>query len=206
MLGTLLLTTSYAAENEAQVFQEDKKHVRTWNDFAKDLLNLHGKLTQATKTKVVLRQGGYEGFPDFFKEECFHEMPSGRLVSRIQWESRNLKNIHVIEVYIYNSQGKVIRDYTAAYLPQGRNAPVQTLINLHGYQGKMHGFRQFDASGDLLFEQCQGEFSGKPVLIRLFEDDLATGGEKVERVMTSGAYKACFAHVEKSAKRYLTPF
>ena len=57
-----------------------------------------------------------------------------------------------------------------AYLPVFRNAPFQTLINLHHYEGKLDVFRQFDASGTRIYEQCKGRFLGGEVDISLEED------------------------------------
>lgn len=62
-------------------------------------------------------------------------------------------------------------------LPVQWVAPIQTLVNFHASNGKLSAFRQFDASGYLIYEACKGEYQGKKVDIGLEEDDLY-GAEK----------------------------
>ena len=106
---------------------------------------------------------------------------------------------------MHDDQGRVVRDYAAAYLPEGRNAPIQTLINLHAYNGGLHAFRQFDASGSRIYEFCEGNHGGEPVRLQLFEEDLVGTSEAAERILASPVYSACFEGLPAQAGRYLDP-
>lgn len=210
-LGAWLTLAAGCASNEPQdgirvpkPMKEDSVHVRTWNQFVNNLLVLHRRLTSETPVRVTRKPGGYATDPDFYIEEEFRT-PDGRLISRVQWEKQRPDTVHVIEVYLYDRQGRVIRDYAGAYLPHYRNAPTQTLISLHGYNGKLHAFRTFDASGDLLFERCEGHYAGKPVNIRLEFDDIYMMEGKPNTTLTSKPYLACFKGVPKTAGKYLQP-
>jgi len=184
--------------------KENKSHVSKWNKFANDVFKLHEILIKDKEIETKVRIGGYSNFPKFYKETIYTDKKSGKVISIIQMEVKKPKNLHVAEVYVRDAKGRVIRDFSVTYLPYGRNAPVQTLINLHGYSGKMHGFRQFDVSGDLIYEHCLGEYKGKKYQIRLFEDLLFSGSAEVDKTMAGGAYKACFKSVAKSAKKYIS--
>ncbi|NIP71895.1 MAG: hypothetical protein GWO16_02140 [Gammaproteobacteria bacterium] len=189
----------------AQVLTEDKSHVRTWNEFARGCLALHRRQVEDREVRTESRAGGYTGNPEFFREVSYYDSASGHLLSRVQWEQAQPERMHAIEVYVRDEQGRVIRDYAAAFLPHYRNAPVQTLINLHNYNGELHSFRQFDASTDRIYEYCEGTFRGKPVQIRLFEDDLAGNDDDIEALMGSDVYRACFDGMPAKAGEYLTP-
>ena len=113
--------------------------------------------------------------------------------------------LHSIEVYVRDDEGRVLRDYGASFLTTHRNSPVQTLINLHNYDQGLHGFRQFDASGDRIYEFCEGRYQGEAVQIRLFEDDLVGTDPRMDRVMESAEYEACFGGLPAGPGEYLTP-
>ncbi|MEJ2345491.1 MAG: hypothetical protein P8076_07900 [Gammaproteobacteria bacterium] len=183
----------------------DNERVRVWNQFARDCLTLHKRLLQQHEVRETTRIGGYDRNPKFYKEISYYDRASGKLLSRIQWEREHPDRLHSIEVYVRDAGGRVQRDFAAAYLPAYRNAPVQTLINLHGYNGQLHGFRQFDASGEPTYEYCEGSYHGKPVQIRLFEDDLYGSDPATEALMASPQYKACFEGVPAAPGKYLTP-
>ncbi len=205
-LYLLLLINFTATAIEVSSMKEDKGHVFSWNKFARDLLVLHKKQIENREVEVKKSIGGYVVFKNFYKEELYYDKKSKKLLSKLQWERKNPKLIHSIEVYVRDKKGRVLRDYSASYLPQYRNAPAQTLINFHGYGGKMHGFRQFDVSADLIYEKCEGTFKGKKVTIRMFEDMLYNGGPETEKLMKSGPYKACFSKVPKKIKKGMIPY
>ena len=186
--------------------KEDKTHIRKWNSFADKLLALHRKLIKGRQVEVKSKIGGYSTHPRYFKEEKYYDKKTGKLISKIHWERKNPKNLHSIEIYVRDKQGRIIRDYSVTYLPEYRNSPVQTLINFHGYSGKMHGFRQFDASGDLIYEQCEGIYKGKTIVHRMFEDMLINGGPHAEKIMASVPYKMCFKGVVKRIGKDFEPY
>lgn len=182
--------------------KEDNKHIRTWNKFAMDTLQLHKKLTDGKRLEVKTRIGSYANIENFFKEEQYFE--KGRLVSQIQWEKDNPDQLHTIEVYVHDSDGRVSRDYMAAYLPFYHNAPTQTLISFHHYNAQLHAFRTFDASGDKILERCEGlNHQGQRVTILLDEDDLYNDPDNVQ---SSADYKSCFAGLTQTKLgKYIIP-
>lgn len=195
-----LSAIAHAAVTE-QRLKEDKVHVRTWNTFADECLALQKQQLAQTQVREKTRIGGYAHQPQFYIEHTYYDAKTGVLLSRMQWEREHPDRMHTCEVYIYDDQGRVVRDFAAAYLPQGRNAPVQTLINLHEYNGDLHAFRQFDASGDRIYEYCEGTWHDKPVQLRIFEDDLYGTSD----VTSTPVYSACFKGLPMKAGEYLDP-
>lgn len=194
-----------SAALSAERMREDKTHVRTWNAFAQECLELHERQVAEHEVRSESRVGGYAGEPEFYREVTYYDAETGNVLSKVQWEREDPKSLHAVEVYIHDEQGRILRDYAAAFLPTYRNAPVQTLINLHNYNDGLHGFRQFDASADRIYEYCEGSYQGKPVQIRLFEDQLVGSDDDVEALMQSAEYEACFGDLPERVGKYLTP-
>ena len=182
----------------------DHDKVRNWNQFAERLVTLHEARLQGRDIDTTERVGGYAmaDAPDFYREVRYIDRASGQLLSRVQREVEAPENIHLIEVFIYDDEGRLSRDYLAAFLPVYRNAPVQTLINFHVYNGELHAFRQFDASNNRIHEQCRRASDGM-VLLLLSEDDLL--GKAGERNTSTELYQRCFAGLTQSAGVYLNP-
>ena len=201
----LVSTVVMAVENEALALKADKHEVKAWNDFADRLYDLHKALIAQREIRTESSSGGYAEQPNIYTETRYFDKHSNHLLSRIQRMNDDPRLIQLIEINIYNTTGQVVRDYLAAYLPFNRNAPIQTLINLHGYHGGLHGFRQFDASGERIYEQCQGSFEGKPVMISLEEYEFSKGTYRDNKTLESAAYKECFSGIPKSANAYLDP-
>lgn len=191
---------------QAKNIKEDNQHIRTWNAFAQNVLKLHKKLIKDKAVRVVKHQGGYATVKDWhFQEERYFDKANNQLISQIQWDSGKDGQLHTIEVYVRDKQGKVIRDYIAAFLPFYHNAPVQTLISLHRYHKGLHAFRTFDASGYRIDERCDGRYQGKPVELLLDEDEIADMQYDKDSVMQSATYKACFGDLQTAAGIYLQP-
>jgi len=209
MILSCLIPLAADAREELTTIKEDSKHVSTWNDFADDLYALHQQLVNRHTIHTTEETGGYGGFafkyPDFFREVRYFRKKDDRLLSRIRWETEQPGNIHTIEVFIYDGGNRVIRDYLAAWLPHHRNAPVQTLINLHNYSGKLHAYRQFDASGERIYEQCIGRHDGKPVEIHLEDYQLSSQGQYQPEIMFGEIYSSCFGSLPVQAGEYLDP-
>lgn len=202
----VLCFPTFSAERNEQTLQEDKTHINTWNGFAKALIALHEEQLKGRDIREESSVGGYQDAPEFYREVSYIDRESGILLSKIQWEAGKNEQIpHTIEVYVTDSEGRVSRDYAAAFLPNYRNAPVQTLINLHHYQDGLHGFRQFDAGGDRIYEYCEGTADGKTVQIRLFEDDLFSYDKDIEKILQSQHYKACFGDLPLTGEHHTTP-
>jgi hypothetical protein len=193
----LIMSTSFA-----DVMKSDNKHARVWNKFANDSLNLHKKMTADKTVEVKTRIGSYANVKDFYIENRYFE--NGKLISQVQWEKDNPKQLHTIEVYIHDNTGRVIRDFMAAYLPFYHNAPTQTLISFHHYNEKLHAFRSFDATGDIILERCTGENNkNQPVNIILDEDELYNDEDGIKSTLD---YKACFAGLTQSTLgKYIIP-
>lgn len=199
LLGLLLMGTGHAAEP----MKEDNQHVRSWNAFADNVYQLHQKLSQVDGVSTKTRFGGYAGMPEFYREERFYI--GERLISKVQWEKAQENVLHSIEVFIHDDQGRVIRDYTAAYLPTYRNAPTQTLISLHRYHDQLHAFRTFDASGYRIIERCTGRLEGREVNLLLDEDEIDAAMGDPASIMASAEYQACFGDLQAEAGKYLLP-
>lgn len=189
----------------AEKMKGDNVHARTWNKFASDILTLHKRIAKSKKLKKVTEVGGYFGNPDFYNEEIYIDKKSGKLISRVQWERENPSNLHTIEVYIRDKEGRLIRDYAAAYLPNYRNAPTQTLVSFHIYNGKLAAYRTFDASGDRIGERCVGTLNGKEVNFLLDEDEIYQALDGFSDRMEQPDYKACFKGLREQPGKYLTP-
>lgn len=203
LIVTLVATHSSNgfAAIKTHVMQRDSDHVRRWNSFADAVYKLHqtqiGKIAYTTKTA----RGGYSDNPEYYIETHYFDKASGQLLSRVLRKANDRKKIHVVEVYIYDQQGKVKRDYVAAYLPVHRNAPIQTLINFHSYGSGLHAFRQFDASGARIYEQCSGTLNGEDVFLSLEEHEFEHG----EPILSTREYQRCFGKMPEVAGRYLKP-
>ncbi len=201
IFSLFVCSISFAAKPDHM--KQDNSHVTNWNRFANNLHVLHKELVKNKQVRIESSVGGYADQPKFYQEKKYYDKSNGKLISIIQTEMKKPNLLHVAEIFIRDKNGKVIRDYSVTYLPYARNAPVQTLINLHGYSAGMHGFRQFDVSGDLIYENCVGTYKGKKYNIRLFEDDLINGGPEIDKIMAAGPYKACFKSVGNSAKKFI---
>lgn len=202
----LLLTLGTSAYGAAkpEPMKQDNVHIRTWNRFMSDILALHEQRIAAQPVKMTSKVGGYASQPDYFTEQEFVDA-QGRLLARLQWEREQPENLHAIELFIHDGQGRVIRDYAGAYLPHYRNAPTQTLVTLHQYNQGLHAFRTYDASNEFIFERCSGSYQGKAVQIALDIDEKEALYKKPDTVMTSKAYAACFNGLPETAGKYLQP-
>jgi hypothetical protein len=191
------------AVQAAEPLKQDNQHVITWNRFAQQVYHLHRQLTQTPGISKQTHVGGYAQMPEFYREERFYQ--GDRLISKVQWEQDHPERFHTVEVFIHDDQGRVIRDYIAAYLPTYRNAPTQTLVSLHRYQDQLHAFRSFDASGYRVIERCTGSLNGQNVNLLLDEDEIYEALGDSRGTMASEIYQACFGDLQTEAGKYLTP-
>ncbi len=203
-LSALLTTSVWAAESNSSI-KEDHKQVKDWNGFANELYALHKDQLSRHDVKETVKNGGYRGRKDFYKEVTYTDAESGRVLSRIQWEIEKPENIHVIEVFQHDNKGQVTCDYTAAFLPDFRNAPVQTLVALHSYNDGLHAFRSFDASGDAVFERCDGVYKGREIEFDFEDHEIENMRHEKNGIMQTADYKACFNKIDLSATEFLPP-
>ncbi len=189
----------------ATVLKEDQQHVTNWNRFAERLYELHKYNLQKHQIYKETETGGYASQPEFYTEVSYYDSKTDRLLSRIQWETQQPDTIHTIAVYVYDKQGRLLRDYLAAYLPKYRNAPVQTLINLHFSDEELTAFRQFDASGNRIYEQCRGRYFGKPMMLALEDHEIPAIVGYLPKSLSQELYEACFSEISAEAGKYLNP-
>ncbi len=207
LLICLGLTTPFGvvAKNATTTISVNKKHVNTWNQFAERIYILHQHQLSQHPTYTRESKGGYMGNEEFYREVKHFDKKSGRLLSRVLWEIENPDQIHEIEVFVYDNNGRLKRDYLAAFLPGHRNTPVQTLINFHYQNDELKSFRQFDASGEKIYERCQGKFFGAPVEIALTDTDFAAYDSQTAKLMESEEYLSCFQNTIAALGEYNNP-
>lgn len=203
-LSVLLVFPVMSMAAEDIRMKEDNHHIRTWTNFANDTLKLHHKLIKKHRYKIKKSLGGYADNKEFYIEENYVSHKTGKVLSKVQWEKDNPDVMHTIEVYVHDKNGRIVRDFLAAYLPGYHNAPVQTLVSFHQYSNKLHGFRSFDASGDKILERCEGEYQGKPFEFLLDEDELYEA-EMNGIPVDANVYALCVGDLPKELGKYIVP-
>lgn len=194
------------ADDTAPISTTSKQHVNSWNQFAERLYILHQHQISQGKTFQKESISGYMGAAgDSYREIKYYDAKTKRLLSRVLWEKDNPEQAHEIEVFVYDGNGKLKRDYLAVFLPVHRNAPVQTLINFHHQNDELKSFRQFDASGEKIYERCEGRFFNEPLNISFNDDDFAQNSSETMKVMESEEYLACFGSTIASLGDYVNP-
>lgn len=201
----LLIPVVSNAAGSTTPMSHNQVEVDSWNLFAQRLYILHQH--QIVQRQILQKEskGGYSGGKNFYREVKYIDKKTKTLLSRILWEIDNPKQIHEIEVFVYDKNGKLKRDYLAAFFPEQRNAPIQTLINFHYQNDELKSFRQFDASGDKIYELCEGKFFGEPMTISLDDNDFAVSSIETVRTMESQEYLACFNNTISVLGDYLNP-
>lgn len=204
---SILLNSAFAATQDNRL-KEDKAQVTNWNNFISELYQLHLDMTQRFPVSTSEITGGYGGTHAnkyFYRETSYFNRANKRLISKIQRETASPDTIHSIEVFLYDAQGRVKTDFYARYLPYFRNAPVQTLINLHNYSDELHAFRQFDASGELIYETCRGKYFNETINLHLDDEEIFDFRNNNSDEMMNEVYATCFLNVPHTATDYLHP-
>lgn len=178
------------------------------NAFANALVKLSDYLIK--QQPVISRQsyGGYGGITSdlkFYKQTRNIDKNTEQLISNVRWETKHPENLHSVDVYVYDDQGRLIRDYSASYLPVNRRAPFQTLINLHYYHDDLHSTRQYDALDNILSEDCIGTYNNKRVRFGFDYEDIPDTLDDIEDKELRQAYRACFKDVPTTAAPYTDP-
>jgi tetratricopeptide (TPR) repeat protein len=203
----IILNPAISATSDNTV-KSDPIQVNKWNTFVTELYELHLDLTKKvpiSTTKIIGGYGGGFANKSFYQEISYFNKNTNKIISKIQWEVEQPNTIHSIEIFLYNSKGKVKTDFYARYLPYARNAPVQTLINVHNYNDKLHSFRQFDANGELIYETCRGYYFDKKINLHLDDDEISDFKIHSTDEFMNEAYSACFLNIAKTASAYLHP-
>jgi len=205
LAGAALLLAAFsvwAADAQIKQIDVDEDHVTSWNRFAGKAYDLHQRQIANRDIRQTETVGVYNGTAASgyrYIETSYYDAHTGLLLSRVRVDRDRPKILHVVEVFLYDEQGRVVRDYAALYLPWSQNAPIRTLINVHQYNRDLHAYRQFDASGNRIYEQCKGTHAGKPVEISLEQQDIGRSSTDTD------AYQTCFAGVQETAGAYLVP-
>lgn len=184
------------------------EQVRRWRQFMDDVHALHRRLIAGRAMQVTRRVGGYARHPEYFREEVYTDSRNGRVIGRLQWVSQAPTQLHSIEVFIHDRRGRVVRDYSAWYLPDARNAPWSATVSLYAYPDDgLMAFRSFDASDNPVQEVCRGRYRGEDVEIAFDEFDRLREERKPGGGMLGTAlYRLCFQGLPlNSAGRYLQP-
>lgn len=194
--------SAWAADVQIKQMEINEDHVTSWNRFAAKVYDLHKRQIagrEIRQTEVTEEYHGTAARGYAYKETHYHDARTGLLLSRVRVDRDRPEILHIVEVFVHDSQGRVLRDFASIYLPMAQNAPIRTLINLHQYNDDLHAYRQFDASGERVYEQCKGMHAGEMVDISLEQQDIGPPAT------ASDAYHACFAGVQETAGAYLAP-
>ncbi|MDH5518540.1 MAG: hypothetical protein OEY36_12100 [Gammaproteobacteria bacterium] len=187
--------------------EPNNKMINKWNQFVDDLMTLSQHLTSKSEHSEKKRSGSYSNLPDFYHETKYIHSDSETVTSIVQMETENPENVHSIQVYLRDKNGRVMKDFSGSYLTTHHNAPIQTLITLHYYNDELHAFRVFDASHERLYEICRGKLDGKQVNIDIDDDygELSEALEDKQGIMSSAEYKACFGSRDYDKSRLQIP-
>ncbi len=205
LTGVVLLCTAltvWASSEQLKKMDVDDDHVTSWNRFASKTYELHQRQIAGRtirQTQVVDQYNGTAARGYAYTETSYYDAQTGLLLSRVRVDRDRPKILHIVEVFIHDEQGRVIRDYAAIYLPWSQNAPMRTTINVHQYNRDLHAYRQFNASGVRVYEQCKGMHAGARVDISLEQQDIGPD------TTASDAYRTCFEGVQQTAGVYLNP-
>lgn len=202
LVFSLTVFPLWAASPQITQLEVDEDQVTAWNRFATKVFALHKQRLTGREVRTTETTGEYGGVMAkgyFYKETSYHDARNGQLLSRVRVDRDKPEVLHIVEVFLYDDQGRMTRDYAAIYLPWSQNAPMRTMINVHRHQPDLHAYRQFDASGNRIYEKCQGTAAGAKVEISLEQQDINA------RTTASEAYRNCFAGIQDTAGVYLSP-
>jgi len=208
----LLLVSVSTASAYENLSTTDNEHARTWKSFAEKVYQLHERQLAGRSIRTTRTPGGYMNHPNCYVEVSYFDEATGLLLSRIKWRTEHPDTTHVIEVFVYDEQQRLLRDYTVAYvaafynhLRAGADIPNQALVNMHNHNGELSAFRSFDANGTFAYEACSGEYEGRPVDISLDDEEINGIGADPNGLLKRKEYKACFGGMPATAGEYLDP-
>ena len=171
-------------------------------EFHRLVYALHEKQVAASTVRTTEETGSYNGMAAqgyTYRITRYFDTGTGRLLSKVQRDADLPEAIHITEVNIYDDQGRIVRDYLSIAPPWKPAHPSHAYLNWHHYSNALHSFRQFELDGQVNYEFCEGELSGKPVKISLPWNDMS------RETTSTPEYQACFGGMSRDWKRYLTP-
>jgi hypothetical protein len=170
-------------------------------DFHRALYALHEQQLAGRAVRTEQEMGNYEGAAAAryrYVDTRYFDAATGALLSRVRRDAAAPEFVHIVEVNVYE-QGRLTRDFGSITLPWAPLHPVRTMINLHHYNGGLHSFRQHDFFGQVAYEFCEGDLSGKRVRISLDGSDIN------DQATATAAYQACFGGMGREWAQYTTP-
>lgn len=183
------------------------RHASAWADtvnpeeFHRSVYALHQQQMAQRELRTEEKAGDYEGAAAAgyrYADTHYYDAGSGRLLSYVRRDAAKPENVHIVEVNVYEN-GRLVRDFGSMALPWAPRRPVRTFINLHHYNGALHGFRQHDLDGEVGYEFCEGSLAGRPVRISLDYGDINP------TIAATVEYKACFDGMNSNWKQYQSP-
>ena len=202
-----LLATEYSMAADDNSFTTGyAKQQQVWNGFVDKLYRLHKKTLDEHDYYTIERIGGYGGRTnnlEYYREVHYHDRKTSQLLSIVKWALAYPFGIHMIDVFAYDKEGRLKREYSATYLPSRHTSPSETLITLHYYKGNLHSFREFDASNIHLYEQCSN-IEDDSVIFAFHYEDIPDSLSELEKDKQE-AYRACFSHTANTAAPYTDP-
>ena len=206
VVSMFLLTTTltFAVADEKLPDDLEKRH-QLWNGFVDKLYILHRKKISGDNYYTTEKIGGYGGQAnnlEYYREVHYYDRDSRQLLSIVKWNETYPFGIHMIDVFFYDEKGRVLREYSATYLPSRHTSPSETLIILHYYKDNLHSFREFDASNVHIYEQCD-YLNGEGVFALHYVDIPDSVSQLAKEKQQD--YRACFGHVAESAGIYIDP-
>jgi len=180
------------------------------NQFAQSLVTVSEHLAKGRDVIVEVKLGGYSGVTnnlEFYREITTRERDSGKLISKILWENNKPDNLHGVEVYVYDEDGRLLREYQATYLPYPdmRKAPYFTQLVRHVYIGDLHVTREFDANGWPLYEDCHGRLNERQISIGYEYEESPNSPEDIEDPQLRADYRACFGEFPNRPGPFTNP-
>lgn len=203
----LLATTSSCTTVDTSLPAGLEKRHQLWNKFADKLLTVHRKRLRNTDYYTMENIGGYGGLtndPEYYREVKYFDRESRKLLSIIKWKLKFSFDFHMIDLFIYDDENRIKREYTATYLPSRQTSPSEALITLHYYRNNLHSIREFDASNVLLYEQCNDTTQANKVIFSFDYVDIPESYSELD-IGKQAAYRACFDHAAITAEPYLDP-
>jgi hypothetical protein len=208
----LLIVSASTASAYENLSTADNEHARTWRLFAEKVYRLHERQLAGRSIRTTSKPGGYMNHPNCYVEVSYFDEATGLLLSRIKWRTEQPDSLHVIEVFVYDEQHRLLRDYTVAYvaafyrhLQSSTATPNQALVNLHNRNGTLQAFRSFEADGSFVYEACSGEYEGRQVDISLDDEEKDDIRADSDSLLNSKEYQACFGGMPATAGEYLDP-
>jgi hypothetical protein len=171
-------------------------------EFHRAVYALHEQLIASHVVRTEEKTGDYNGVAAAgysYRITSYFDAVTGKLLTRVERNADRPEAIHIVEVNIYDANGKLVRDYLSSAPPWKPDWPSHAFISLHHYNGQLHARRQFELDGRVNYEFCEGELAGVRVRISLDWTDIN------EQTTATPEYRACFDGMSNDWEQYLTP-